>query len=169
MGFSSSCISIGTRSLIRIKCVSKSDKYFSQLFISIIALIGFWPWASRRCRSISCNSISGRISSGSILPVRIVVHRDNTWARNRQNYSAGLNCTRGRPQRWTASLVNSSWALWSIWWISHLVTEIWDHIERCPKQWDWSWRVMVRGSYFGLEVQIVELNCRQNCDRGFSR
>jgi len=39
--FSSSCISIGTRCLIRIKSVSKSAKYVSQLFISIIALTGF--------------------------------------------------------------------------------------------------------------------------------
>jgi len=36
-GFSSPSISIGTRSLIRIKSVSKSAKYFSRLFISIIA------------------------------------------------------------------------------------------------------------------------------------
>ena len=42
-GFSPSCISIGTRSLIRIKCVSKSAKYISQLFISIITLMGFEP------------------------------------------------------------------------------------------------------------------------------
>ena len=36
IGFSSSCISIGTRSLIRIKCVSKLAKYIGQLFISIL-------------------------------------------------------------------------------------------------------------------------------------
>jgi len=41
VGFSFSCISIGTGSLIRIKCVSKLAEYFSQLFISIIALMGF--------------------------------------------------------------------------------------------------------------------------------
>jgi len=41
VGFSSSCISIGTGSLIRIKSVSKLAKYLSQLFISIIAPIGF--------------------------------------------------------------------------------------------------------------------------------
>ena len=41
--FSSSFISIGTRSLIRIKCVSKSAKYVGQLFISILTLIGFGP------------------------------------------------------------------------------------------------------------------------------
>ena len=40
-GFSSPCISIQTRSLIRIKCVSKSAKYFSQLFISIITPMEF--------------------------------------------------------------------------------------------------------------------------------
>jgi len=40
-GFSSPCISIGTRSLIRIECISKLAKYFGQLFISIIALTGF--------------------------------------------------------------------------------------------------------------------------------
>ena len=43
VGFSSSCISIGSRSLIRIKSVNKSTEYFSQLFISIIALTGFGP------------------------------------------------------------------------------------------------------------------------------
>ena len=43
VGFSSPCISIGTRSLIRIKSVSKLAKYLGQLFISIIALIGFGP------------------------------------------------------------------------------------------------------------------------------
>ena len=43
IGFSFPCISIGTRSLIRIKSVSKLAKYLGQLFISIIALIGFGP------------------------------------------------------------------------------------------------------------------------------
>ena len=38
---SSPCISIRTRSLIRIKYVSKSAEYFGQLFINIITLIGF--------------------------------------------------------------------------------------------------------------------------------
>ena len=80
-GFSSSCISIGTRSLIRIKSVSKLAKYFGQLFISIIAPIGFGLRASRRYRSISY-IISNRIN-GSILPIRVIVRRDNTWARNR--------------------------------------------------------------------------------------
>jgi len=41
MGFSSPCISIGTRSLIRIKSVSKLAKYIGQLFISILTLMGF--------------------------------------------------------------------------------------------------------------------------------
>ena len=41
MGFSSSYISIETRSLIRIKCVSKSAEYFGQLFISILTSTGF--------------------------------------------------------------------------------------------------------------------------------
>ena len=41
VGFSLPCISIGTRSLIRIKCVSKSAKYIGQLFISIITPMGF--------------------------------------------------------------------------------------------------------------------------------
>ena len=27
----------------------------------------------------------------------------------------------------------------------------------------------MRGGYLDFEVQIVRLNCRQNCDRGFSR
>ena len=40
-GFSSSSISTGTGSLIRIKSVSESAKYFGQLFISIIALTVF--------------------------------------------------------------------------------------------------------------------------------
>ena len=43
IGFSSSWISIRSGSLIGIKCVSKSTKYVSQLFISIIALSKFWP------------------------------------------------------------------------------------------------------------------------------
>ena len=42
-GFSSSCISIRLGSLIKIKSVSKSAKYFGQLFISIIALTEFGP------------------------------------------------------------------------------------------------------------------------------
>jgi len=41
VGFSSSCISIGTRSLIRIKSINKLAEYVGQLFISIIALTGF--------------------------------------------------------------------------------------------------------------------------------
>jgi len=41
MGFSSPCISIGARSLIRVKSVSKSAEYLGQLFISIIALTEF--------------------------------------------------------------------------------------------------------------------------------
>ena len=135
-GFSSSYISIRNRSLIRIKCVSKSAKYFGQLFISIIAPIRFGLWASRRCRSISYNRISSKISSKSILLIRIVVCRNDTWARNRQNCLIRLNCTRERSQRWTASLMNLSWASWSIWQISHLITKTQDHIEGCPKQWD---------------------------------
>jgi len=124
---------IGTGSLIRIKCVSKLAEYFGQLFISIIAPTEFGPWASRRCRSISCIIVSNRISR-SILPIRIVVCRDDTWARNRWNYLARLNCTGRRSWRWMASLVNSSWVSWHIWWISHLVTETQDRIEGCPKQ-----------------------------------
>jgi len=41
VGFSSPCISIRSGSLVSIKCVSKSAKYVSQLFISIITLMGF--------------------------------------------------------------------------------------------------------------------------------
>ena len=41
VGFSFPCISIGSRSLIRIKSVSKSAEYFGQFFISIITLTGF--------------------------------------------------------------------------------------------------------------------------------
>ena len=134
VGFSSPCISIGTRSLIRIKSVSESVKYFGQLLISIITPMRFGLWVSRRCRFISC-IISNRIS-GSILPIRVIVHRDDTWARNRWNCLARLNCTRRRSQRWMASLMDSSWASWRIWQISHLVTEMRDHVEGCPKQWD---------------------------------
>ena len=110
-------------------------KYFSQLFISIIALMRFGLWASRRCGSISYIIVSTRIS-GSILLIRIIICRDNTWARNRQNCPARLNCIGRRPQRWTASLVDSSWASWHIWRISHLVTETRDCVEGCPKRWD---------------------------------
>ena len=76
-GFSFPYISIGTRSLIRIKCVSKSAKYFGQLFFSIIALTEFRPWTSRRYRFISCIIVSNRISE-SILPIRIVFRKDDT-------------------------------------------------------------------------------------------
>jgi len=41
VGFSFPCISIGTGSLIKIKCVSKSAKYVNQLFISILTLMEF--------------------------------------------------------------------------------------------------------------------------------
>ena len=43
VGFSSPCISIGSGSLIKIKSVSKSAEYLSQLFISIIAPPKFGP------------------------------------------------------------------------------------------------------------------------------
>jgi len=167
-GFSSPWISIGSRSLIRIKSISKLAKYFSQLFISIIALMRFGLWVSRRCGSISYIIVSTRIS-GSILLIRIVICRDNTWARNRQNCPARLNCIGRRPQRWTASLVDSSWASWHIWQISHLVTETRDCVEGCSKRWDQSWRIMAREGHLDFGVQIVRLNCRRNCDRGFSR
>jgi len=141
----------------RVKSISESTKYISQLFISIIALIRFWPWASRRSRSISC-IISSRISR-SILLVSIIVCRDDTWARNRQNYSARINYTWWRLQRWAVSLVNLSWALWSIWWISQMVTEMQDSIEKCPKWWDWSWswRITARESHFELWNKEVVL------------
>ena len=167
MGFSSPWISIRSGSLIRVKSVSKSAKYLGQLFISIITLTGFWPWASRGCRSISYIIVSTR-TSGSILPIRIIVCRDNTWARNRWNCPARLNCTRRRPRRWSASLMDLSWTLWHIWRISHLVTETRDCVEGCPKQWDQSWRIMVRGSYLDFEVRS-EMDCRRNCNRWFSR
>ena len=41
VGFNSPYISIGTRSLIRIKSVSKLAEYVGQLFISIITLTEF--------------------------------------------------------------------------------------------------------------------------------
>ena len=135
VGFSSPWISIRSGSLIRIKSISKLAKYFSQLFISIIAPMGFGLWASRRCGSISYIIVSTRISR-SILPIRIVICKNNTWARNRQNCPARLNCTGRRPQRWMASLVDLFWASWCIWWISHLVTETRDRVEGCPKWWD---------------------------------
>jgi len=40
-GFSFPCISIKSRSLISLKSVSMSAKYISQLFINILALMGF--------------------------------------------------------------------------------------------------------------------------------
>ena len=43
VGFSSPCISIRTRSLIRIKSVRKLAKYVGQLFISILTLMRFRP------------------------------------------------------------------------------------------------------------------------------
>ena len=43
ISFSSPWISIKSGSLISIKSVSKSAKYIGQLFISIIAPMGFWP------------------------------------------------------------------------------------------------------------------------------
>ena len=54
MGFSFPWISIRSGSLISIKGVSKSAKHLGQLFISIITLMEFGPWASRGSRSISC-------------------------------------------------------------------------------------------------------------------
>jgi len=63
--------------LIRIKSVNKSAEYFGQLFISIIALTGFGLWASRRYGFISYIIVSTKIS-GSILPIRIIVHRNDT-------------------------------------------------------------------------------------------
>jgi len=42
-GFSFPCISIGARSLIRVKSVSKLAEYLGQLFISIIAPTRFGP------------------------------------------------------------------------------------------------------------------------------
>ena len=41
VGFSSPWISIRSRSLIRVKSVNKSAKYFGQLLISIIIPMGF--------------------------------------------------------------------------------------------------------------------------------
>ena len=160
-GFSSPWISIRSGSLIRIKCVSKSAKYFGQLFINIITPIGFWPWVSRGCGSISYIIVSTRISR-SILPIRIVVCSDNTWARNKQNYLARLDCTRRRPWRWMVSLIDSSWILWRIWQISHLVTETWDRVEGCSKWWDRSWRIIAKESYLDFEVRSG-MDCRQNC------
>ena len=63
--------------LIRIKSVNKSAEYFGQLFISIIALTGFGPWASRKYGSISYIIVSTKISR-SILPIRIIVRSDDT-------------------------------------------------------------------------------------------
>ena len=116
VGFSSPWISIGSGSLIRIKSISKLAKYFSQLFISIIAPMGFGLWVSRRCGSISYIIVSTRISR-SILPIRIIVCRDNTWARNRRNCPARLDCT-GRRLLWDTLDMNNFYFLFSfIFWL----------------------------------------------------
>ena len=130
--------------------------------------MGFWLWASKGCGSISYIIVSTRIS-GSILPIRIIVCRDDTWARNRQNCSARLDCTGRRPWRWMASLVDSSWVLWCIWQISHLVTETWDHVEGYPKQWDRSWRITVRWSHLDFEVRICKIKLQAELLRSNSR
>ena len=123
--------------------------------------MGFWLWASRECGSISYIIVSTRISR-SILPIRIVVFRDNTWARHRRNCLARLDCTRRRPWRWSASLMDLSWTPWHIWQISHLVTEMRDCVKGCPKRWDRSWRITARESHLDFEVQD-EMDCRWNC------
>jgi len=137
-GFSSPWISIGSRSLIRIKGVSKSAKYFSQLFISIIALTEFGPWASKRCRSISCIIVSTRINR-SILPIRTIVHKDNTWARNRQNYLARLDWT-GVEELWREEAI---WTLkcelwgWNVGGTAQKWQQTWesDNTVRCGSHW----------------------------------
>ena len=128
----------------------------------------FWPWASRGCGSISYIIVSTRIS-GSILLIRIIVHRNDAWARNRQNCLARLDCTRRRPQRWMASLMDLSWTSWHIWQISHLVTETWDCVEGCPKWWDRSWRVMAKWSHLDFEVQICKVKLQAELLRSDSR
>jgi len=70
-----------------------------------------------------------------------------------ENYLARLDCTRRRPQRWMASLVDSFWASWHIWQISQLVAETRDRVEGCSKRWDWSWRITARESYLDFEVR----------------
>jgi len=51
--------------------------------------------------------------------------------------------------------------IWHIWQISHLVTEMWDRVEGCPKWWDQSWRVMARWSHLDFEVQICKVELQQ--------
>ena len=132
MGFSFTWISIRTRGLIIVKGVCKLAKYISQLLISIITLIEFWPWASKISKSIRCQ-ISNRISSRSILSIRIIIHRNNTWAIDRQNCLARLNSMRRRPQRWLVSLMNLFWALWGIWQICKIIAKTWNSIEEYSK------------------------------------
>jgi len=67
-----------------------------------------------------------------------------------------------------ASLMELSWTLWRIWQISHWFTEMRDHVEGSPKRWDRSWGIMARGSHLDFEVWN-EMDCRQNCNRRFSR
>ena len=57
--------------------------------------------------------------------------------------------------------MKSSWALWYIWQISHLVTEMRDCVEGCPKWWNRSWGITARGSHLDFEVQS-EMDCRWN-------
>ena len=61
-----------------------------------------------------------------------------------------------------------SWVLWCIWWISHLVAEMWDCVEGCLKRWDRSWGITARGSHLDFEVRSG-MDCKWNCDRRFSR
>ena len=90
----------------------------------------------------------------SILPIWIIVCRDDTWARDRQNCLGRLDCTRGRPWRWTASLMDSSWVSWRVWQISHWFTEMWDCVEGCLKRWDWSWGITARGSHLNFKCEV---------------
>jgi len=62
-----------------------------------------------------------------------------------------------------------SWTSWRIWWISHLVTETWDHVERCPKWWDRSWRVTARWSHLDFEVWICKIELQAELLRSNSR
>ena len=68
-----------------------------------------------------------------------------------------------------ASLMDSSWMLWHIWQISYLVTKTRDHVEGCFKQWDWSWRIIVRGSHLDFEVWICRIELQAELLRSGSR
>ena len=67
-----------------------------------------------------------------------------------------------------ALLMDSSWSSWRIWRIGHLVTETRDRVEGCPKGWDRSWGILVRGSHLdfwsakwnGMQMELLRSDSR---------